>query len=102
MDGGGRRWTDGGDPAGETLLPPVYVCAHVATEYKSVRLTTEAYEALERRKRDDESFSEAVERLARERPIADLAGSLTDEDVAAIRDAREEHYERYAERRGRE
>jgi len=74
----------------------------MGAEYKSVRLTAEAYGALQRRKREDESFSEAVERLARERPIADLSGSLTDEEVASIRSARQESYDSYAQRRERE
>jgi predicted CopG family antitoxin len=71
----------------------------MGTEYRSVRLTDEAYEALAARKREDESFSDAVERLASERPIADLAGTLSAEDVASIREARSERYEAYAERR---
>lgn len=74
----------------------------MGTEYRSVRLTAEAYEALARRKRDDESFSDAVERLASERPIADLAGTLSSEDVASIREARSESYEAYARRRNEE
>jgi len=35
--------------------------------YKSVRLTKDAYETLERRKREDETFSEAIE-CASKRP----------------------------------
>lgn len=102
-----RRVSDLGDPEGnrlegETLFRRVYKCIHMGTEYRSVRLTAEAYDALERRKREDETFSEAVERLARERPIADLAGSISDGDVAAIREAREKSYERYVGRRRRE
>lgn len=71
-------------------------------EDKSVRLTKSAYEALERRKRENETFSETVERLASERPIRDLAGLFTDDEVAEIRDARAEHYERYVDRRDRD
>lgn len=71
----------------------------MGTDYKSVRLTSEAYEKLKRRKRDDETFSEAVERLAGERPISDLAGTFTEGDVESIREAREESYEDYADRR---
>lgn len=71
----------------------------MGADYRSVRLTADAYDALERRKREDESFSDAVERLASERPIADLAGTFTDEEVAAVREARSESYQRYADRR---
>lgn len=80
----------------------VHTCIHMGTEYRSVRLTDEAYEALAARKREDESFSDAVERLASERPIADLAGTFSSEDVASIRAARSERYEAYAERRSEE
>ncbi|MFC6716706.1 antitoxin VapB family protein [Natrialbaceae archaeon GCM10025810] len=73
----------------------------MGADYKSVRLTVDAYEALERRKREDETFSEAVERLASERPIRDLAGVFTDDEVDEIRSARKRAYDRYATRRDR-
>ncbi|QSG12779.1 RHH/copG family antitoxin [Halapricum desulfuricans] len=71
----------------------------MSTEYKNVRLTADAYETLKRRKRDDESFSDVVERLVEERPISDLAGALSGNDVETIREAREASYEAYADRR---
>jgi predicted CopG family antitoxin len=74
----------------------------MSTDYKSIRLTVEAYETLEKRKREDETFSEAIERLARERPIRDLAGLFNDDEVEDIRSARTKSYEAYADRRGRE
>lgn len=74
----------------------------MGADYKSVRLTEDAYEMLERRKRADESFSETVERLAKERPISDLAGLFSEEDVESIRSARTNSYEEYATRRRRE
>ena len=74
----------------------------MGADYKSVRLTEEVYEALKRRKRAEESFSDVVERLARERPIRDLAGLFTDEEVESIRTERSRHYDEYAERRERE
>lgn len=77
----------------------VYNCIHTGTEYKSVRLTVDAYETLERRKRAGESFSETVRRLARERPIADVAGVFTDDEVAAVREAREASYVAYTDSR---
>lgn len=74
----------------------------MSTDYKNVRLTESAYRSLERRKRGDESFSEVVERLARERPISDLAGALTDAEVEEARAAREGAYDEYATRRREE
>ena len=74
----------------------------MSTDYKSVRLTEAAYNTLERRKREDETFSEVVERLAKERPISDLAGLFTTDEVEAIRTAREKSYEAYTDRRDEE
>ncbi|MFB6176786.1 MAG: antitoxin VapB family protein, partial [Halobaculum sp.] len=54
---------------------------------KSIRLSEEAYDRLAARKRDDETFSEAVLRLAGERSLLDLAGVLDDEEADALRDA---------------
>ena len=74
----------------------------MGTDYKSVRLTEEVYETLKRRKREDESFSDVVERLARERPIRDLAGVFSGDEVESIRAERSRHYGEYAHRRQRE
>jgi len=71
----------------------------MSTEYKNVRLTEDAYETLERRKREGESFSDVVERLVEERPISDLAGAFSAADVASLREARGEYYDAYATRR---
>lgn len=80
-------------------MTSVYMCIHVSTGYKNVRLTEEAYRSLERRKREGESFSETVERLTRERPISDLAGVFTDAEVEEIRAERDRSYDEYAEER---
>ncbi|WP_188974631.1 antitoxin VapB family protein [Halocalculus aciditolerans] len=61
---------------------------------KSIRLSDDAYERLEAHKREDETFSEAVLRLAGERSLLEIAGILSDEEACALRDA-------VAERRGR-
>jgi predicted CopG family antitoxin len=46
---------------------------------KTVALDLEAYELLKRQKRSEESFSDAVKRLARPRkPISDFAGMWSD------------------------
>lgn len=57
---------------------------------RSIRLTEDAFEALERCNRENETPSETVKRLAEERPIRDLAGLFTDDDVKEIRGARDQ------------
>lgn len=53
---------------------------------KSVRLDEDVYERIESRKRDDETFSEAIERLLHPPPLTDLAGILSDEEATEFRD----------------
>jgi predicted CopG family antitoxin len=64
---------------------------------KSIRLSEEAYERLDAHKREEETFSEVVLRLAGERSLLDLAGILSDEEADALRDAVDERRERRAE-----
>jgi len=54
---------------------------------KSIRLSEEAYERLAAHKRDDETFSDVVLRLAGERSLLDIAGILDDEEADALREA---------------
>ena len=61
---------------------------------KSIRLSEEAYERLAAHKRDDETFSEVVLRLAGERSLLEIAGILDDEEAAEVRDAVEKRRER--------
>ncbi|MEF8907773.1 MAG: antitoxin VapB family protein [Haloarculaceae archaeon] len=61
---------------------------------KSIRLSEEAYERLAAHKREDETFSDVVLRLAGERSLLDLAGVLSDEEADALRDAVAERRER--------
>ena len=61
---------------------------------KSIRLSEEAYERLASHKRDDETFSDVVLRLAGERSLLDIAGILDDGEADALRDAVEERRER--------
>lgn len=63
---------------------------------KRIRLSKEAYERLAAHKREDETFSEMVLRLAGERSLLDLAGILRDEDADALREAIEDRRERRA------
>ena len=51
------------------------------TNFKIVRLTEEAYETLEKRNREHETLSETVERLTAERPIRELVGRFTDNEI---------------------
>jgi len=61
---------------------------------KSIRLSDEAYERLEARKRDDETFSDVVLRLAGERSLLDLAGILSEEQADDLEAAIEERRKR--------
>jgi predicted CopG family antitoxin len=61
---------------------------------KSIRLSEDAYERLAAHKRDDETFSDVVLRLAGERSLLELAGVLGDEQADAVRDAVAERRER--------
>lgn len=61
---------------------------------KSIRLSEEAYERLAAHKREDETFSEVVLRLAGERSLLELAGILSDEEADALREAVAERRDR--------
>lgn len=63
---------------------------------KRIRLSDEAYERLAAHKRDDETFSDVVMRLAGEPSLLELAGILTDEQAGALEAAIEERRERRA------
>ncbi len=54
---------------------------------KSIRLSEDAYERLAAHKRDDETFSEVVLRLAGERSLLEIAGVLSDEEADELRAA---------------
>ncbi|KAA9396665.1 hypothetical protein Har1130_18735 [Haloarcula sp. CBA1130] len=55
-----------------------------------VRLEDDVYERIKANKRDDESFSDAVERLIGGRSLRDLRGVFDDGQVAEMRDAIEQ------------
>lgn len=76
---------------------------------KSVRLDEDVYELIESRKREDETFSEAIERLLRPPPLTDLAGILSDQEAEEFREVIEhvdaldvEDHDRLVERFGDE
>jgi predicted CopG family antitoxin len=57
---------------------------------KNVRLNDDVYERIRSEKRADETFSEAIERLIGGASLLDLAGILSDEEVAEMRDVIED------------
>ncbi len=63
---------------------------------KSIRLSEEAYERLAAHKREGETFSDVVLRLAGERSILEIAGVLSDDEADALREAVDERRERRA------
>ena len=54
---------------------------------RTISLDEEAYERLRAHKRESESFSDVVKRLAGERSWSEVAGILTDEEADALEDA---------------
>ncbi|MFP8953528.1 antitoxin VapB family protein [Natrialbaceae archaeon A-arb3/5] len=64
------------------------------TEYRNIRLTEDAYRRLKNRKREGESFSDTVERIAGERSLLDLTGILTKEEAESMRGAIRERDDR--------
>lgn len=77
--------------AEKDLSGSAYNCMHMS---KSIRLSEEAYERLAAHKREDETFSEVVLRLAGERSLLELAGILSDEEADALREAVAERRDR--------
>jgi len=53
---------------------------------KSVRLDERVYRLVEAHKRDDETFSEAIERLIGGPSLLELAGILSEEDAEEFRE----------------
>ncbi|WP_247730278.1 antitoxin VapB family protein [Halovivax limisalsi] len=49
---------------------------------KSVRLEEDVYERIKAKKREDETFSAAIDRLTTEYSLLDFAGGYTDEEAA--------------------
>lgn len=57
---------------------------------KHVRLDEDVYEAIRARKHEDETFSEAVERLVGGPSLLEIAGILSDEEADEFREAADE------------
>lgn len=53
---------------------------------KSVTIKESAYEILKSRKRGGESFSDVIERIARRRPLSDLAEAVSESESSEIAD----------------
>jgi predicted CopG family antitoxin len=60
---------------------------------KTVRLDEDVYERVRSRKRDNETFSEAIDRLTGGSSLLDLEGTLSDEEADDLREAIEESRE---------
>jgi predicted CopG family antitoxin len=54
---------------------------------RTVRLDEDTYERVKSKKREDETFSEAIDRLIGEWTLLDLVGTLSEEEAAAHRRA---------------
>jgi predicted CopG family antitoxin len=65
---------------------------------KTIRLDDEAYERLASRKREGESFSDVVKRVAGERSLLEIAGILSDEGAETMRETITERRTRSRER----
>jgi predicted CopG family antitoxin len=65
---------------------------------KTIRLDDEAYERLASRKREGESFSDVVKRVAGERSLLEIAGILSEEEAETMRETIAERRTRSRER----
>lgn len=64
---------------------------------KSVRIDEDLYERIRAHKRDDETFSEAIERLIGGRSLLEFADALAEAEAEAMEDRIETANDEYAE-----
>lgn len=67
----------------------MYLCVYihrVRMSSKNISISESAYRKLKALKRENESFTDAVNRLTSERSLLDIAGVLSDEEADEIRD----------------
>jgi predicted CopG family antitoxin len=54
---------------------------------KTIRLDDDVYKRVRAHKRDDETFSEAIDRLIGGASLLDLVGTVSDQEAAEMREA---------------
>ena len=78
-----------------------YIHEECPMGYKTISLSEEAYEVLRKSKRENESFSQVVIRLAQKRTLRDFVDCISDDSVVklskALEDFRKERSELWAQ-----
>jgi len=64
---------------------------------KTVRLDENVYEHIKSKKRDDETFSEAIDRLTSDYTLLDFAGGMSEQEADEARARIDEVNEEYAD-----
>ncbi|MGD2250718.1 MAG: antitoxin VapB family protein [Candidatus Methanofastidiosia archaeon] len=51
---------------------------------KSITISEEAYRRLKSKKKKNESFTDVINRITRERPLSEIAGILSEEEADSL------------------